>query len=405
MKRILTAVLVCTVAAHTAAPRLRAGMYRGVLLLDTATELPFNFEVKYVAKKPRIVIRNADERIVADEIRVTRDSVNFRMPGFDTEFRCARHGDDFSGVWINHYRTTKNVIRFSAKFGETRRFLFTPGKGNPVLDGRWEVTFSPRKPDSTKAVGIFSHIEQTDYLKGTFLTETGDYRYLEGMYHEGRMLLSCFDGSHAFLFDAFINTEGVLGGTFYSGAHWREHWIAWRNPSFKLREGGDITPFDSQKIVGFSFADTDGKMVSLNDERFRNKPVIVQVMGSWCPNCMDESKLLSDVWNKNSANVGIVALAFEKTADTSVARRQARRMKERLGIHYPVLITGMTGREQASQALPSLRTVTAFPTTLFLGRDHRIVYVETGFNGPATGEEYEKTKRQIESIIKRITSN
>ena len=120
---------------------------------------------------------------------------------------------------------------------------------------------------------------------------------------------------------------------------------------------------------------------------------------------MDESKLLSEVWNKNSANVGIVALAFEKTADTSVARRQARRMKERLGIHYPVLITGMTGREQASQALPSLRTVTAFPTTLFLGRDHRIVYVETGFNGPATGEEYEKTKRQIESIIKRITSN
>jgi len=96
--------------------KLKEGIYRGVLILNEQNhiELPFNFEVRYKHKKPLIIIKNADERIAVDEIKIKGDSVNFKMPVFDTEFKTRLMNDTLEGVWINHYRTSKNVIKFKA---------------------------------------------------------------------------------------------------------------------------------------------------------------------------------------------------------------------------------------------------------------------------------------------------
>ena len=65
--------------------KLKEGPYRGVLILneESGLELPFNFNVIYKNKKPIIIIKNGDERIVVDEINIKGDSVNFKMPIFD----------------------------------------------------------------------------------------------------------------------------------------------------------------------------------------------------------------------------------------------------------------------------------------------------------------------------------
>jgi thiol-disulfide isomerase/thioredoxin len=385
--------------------KLKEGVYRGVLILnENGPELPFNFSVTYKGKKPKIIISNADERIVVDEITIKGDSVNFKMPVFDTEFRTVFVGDNLEGVWTNHYRTNKNSIKFKATFGEARRFLFAPGKTNPVFEGKWEVTFSPGSDNSSKAIGVFHHQEQTDYITGTFLTETGDYRYLEGMKNRSELHLSCFDGSHAYLFIAEINGEDFIRGRFYSGAHWQEEWTALRNDDFKLGNADEITFVKNKdEKLNFSFPDLKNKQVSLSDKKFENKPVLIQVMGSWCPNCMDESVYLSEIYKQyKNEGLEIIALAFEKTSDPEKAKKQVSRMKERLKIPYDILITGRTGKEKATEVLSSLNKITAFPTTIFLNRQHQVAKVHTGFSGPATGKEYELFKERTEGLIKNL---
>jgi thiol-disulfide isomerase/thioredoxin len=393
----------------TAEQKLKAGHYRGVLLLDEAEniELPFNFEVTYKGKKPVIIIRNGEEKIIVDEIRIKGDSVNFRMPVFDTEFRTELKSGELHGLWINHYRSTKNRIPFRATYGEEFRFPaekgIAPGP-DTRFEGKWEVTFSPGTADSSKAIGVFHHHEQSDHLTGTFLTETGDYRFLEGTGVNGRLYLSCFDGSHAFLFTAEAGEGGSISkGVFYSGAHFREPWTARKNDAFALRDAEGITKAKSDVPVEFTFQDTEGKMVSLADARFSGHPVILQVMGSWCPNCMDESRYLAELYGKyHKDGLEIIGLAFEKTEDIERSRKQVSRMKKLLGVQYTVLITGLTGKEKAAKALPALEGIIAFPTTVFLDRAHRIVRVHAGFSGPATGEAYRVFTESTEALVKRL---
>jgi thiol-disulfide isomerase/thioredoxin len=385
--------------------KLKEGAYRGVLILneETRIELPFNFTIKYKGKKPNIVISNADERIVVDEVTIKGDSVNFKMPVFDTEFKTILRGDSLEGVWINHYKTSKNVIKFKATYGESRRFLFLPGKADAAFEGKWEVTFSPGAKDSSKAIGVFHHVEQSNYVNGTFLTETGDYRYLEGMKTGNTLFLSGFDGMHAYLFVAELSGKG-LNGKFYSGASWREDWIGKRNENFKLADAEEITFIKNKdEKINFTFPDLDGKQVSLSDKKFENKPVIVQIMGSWCPNCMDESVYFSGIYGQyKSQGLEIIALAFEKTTDFEKAKSLLMRLKTRLKIDYDILITLQTGREKASEVLSALNKITAFPTTIFLNKQHQVVKIHTGFSGPATGSEYDIYKQRTENLIKNL---
>ena len=66
---------------------------------------------------------------------------------------------------------------------------------------------------------VFSNSTPDGRVTGTFLTETGDYRYLEGVVDGDSLKLSCFDGSHAFLFHAALDQDSFRG-RFWSGTHW-----------------------------------------------------------------------------------------------------------------------------------------------------------------------------------------
>lgn len=388
------------------AVRLKEGPYRAILVLNEnkGVELPFNFELKFSGKKPIITLRNADEQIVVDEIIKKGDSLFVRMPVFDTEFRIKINGSHWEGVWINHYRKEKNIIPFKAYPGQSHRFLTNGIKPETGLEGRWQVLFQSSDGKTTPAIGQFHHNEQTNLVYGTFLTETGDYRYLEGLYENGRLQLSCFDGSHAFLFDAVQNSSGQLEGVFYSGAHWQEKWSAMRNAEASLRKAEEITSLKNQEAeVNFSFPDTEGRTISFRDSIFQNKVMILQIMGSWCPNCMDESRYFKQLYERYAdQGLCIIALAFEKSTDFELSRKQVLRMKNKLALPYPVLITSLSGKEKAAENLTFLSSIHAFPTTLFLNRKGQVVRIHTGFNGPATGQAYLDFVRDTESLIEEL---
>ncbi|MGE0568848.1 MAG: TlpA disulfide reductase family protein [Bacteroidia bacterium] len=384
--------------------KLKTGIYRGALLIDTINkkEIPFLFEIKKEKKKYVLIIRNATERIRVDEIRQTKDSLFFKMPVFDTEFRLKKNGKSLEGVWINHYRKNYS-IPFKAWYKNENRFIVKEEKPNPVFQGKWECHFSKNASDYYKAIGVFKHIELSQFVTGTFLTETGDYRYLEGVKEGSKLLLSCFDGSHAFLFEADLIGD-TLKGWFYSGKHWKEPWYGFKNENASLNDPEEISKFENNnQKIDFSFKNLFGKSISLSDEKFKNKPVIIQIMGSWCPNCMDESKYLSELYqNYQSKGLEIIALAFEKTDDFAVAQKQVNRLVNRFDIRYEVLITELVGKDKALAVFPGMNKIISFPTTIFLDKNHRVVKIHTGFSGPATGKEYEYFKSRTTELVEQL---
>ena len=397
MRYIFFLLLIFTMAQ--AQVKIKEGMWRGVLSLDTKNhiDLPFTFNVFYVGGEPTITIFNAEENIVVDEIKVTTDSAFFYMPVFDSEFRLKLFPGMMQGKWINHSKKENNSIAFEAIFGQAQRF--TPSSlVRSHFDGRWQTTFGYGTPDSSRAIGVFKQNMQK--VTGTFLTETGDYRYLEGVADGTALYLSTFDGAHAFLFIANIDEKGMLHGTFYSGATGKEKWEAFKNDKSELHDPYSIVKIMKREPLEFSYRNTAGKKISLSDEKYTNKVVIVQVMGSWCPNCVDETAYLRDVYRRYaSKGLEIIALAYERSADFEKAKVAVQRLKDKFAVPYEFLITCLSGSESAQKSLPVLSKIAAFPTTLFLNRKHEIAKVYTGYNGPATGPAYLKMKEDTENLL------
>lgn len=380
-------------------------------MLDSAKaiHLPFNFNVIKSDSTLIVEIINADEKIVCDEIEIKNDTVTIKLPVFDTEIIAKIEDGKLSGNWINHYRKDKNVIPFHAEFGNSKRFDAAENKRKDFnISDKWETIFSPNSEDSSNAILEFrKYDEATGTVWATFLTETGDYRFLEGTLSNNKLLLSCFDGSHAFLFDGNFDEKNNLKGLFYSGSHWQEPWIANIDNDFKLREADSLTYMNNGfDKFDFSFPNSEGKNISLSDERYKDKVVIVQIMGTWCPNCMDETKFLSAYYEENkSKGIEVIALAFEKTNEFEKAKQNIERLKKRLNVNYEVLIAGTNNKEEASKKLPMLNKIMSYPTTIIIDKKGAVRKISTGFSGPGTGEHYEKFVKEFTAFNETLLKN
>jgi len=226
-------------------------------------------------------------------------------------------------------------------------------------------------------------------VTGTFQTETGDYRFLEGTIQGDKLYLSVFDGAHAFLFEARIAATGdQLVGYFRSGTHYRTIWEAKRDATAKLPDPNSLTKVvGPDKRLNFTFPNTDGELISLADSAFTGKVKLVQIMGTWCPNCLDETRFLLRYLSENAhPDLQVLAIGFERYRDADKALAALRRYQKQLNIPYPVLWGGYYDKSEAAQSFPMLSRILAYPTLLFVDRNNEIQFVHTGFNGPATTE-------------------
>jgi len=256
----------------------------------TKGELPFVFDVVYdTPDKFHIEIINGDERIRVDDIEIgravgdTRDTFRINFPVFDTYIRGAYEEKVMEGEWVVTNRENYS-IPFVARQGKNHRF--TTLKKEPAIDlsGKWATMFETETDDPYPGIGDF--VQEGNRLTGTFLTETGDYRYLEGTVQANKMYLSCFDGAHSFLFEAIINEDGTMTGTFRNGTHYQTMWEAKRDPDFKLKSAYELTYLKPEyDKLAFSFENTEGKVVSLDSDKYKGKIKLVQIFGTWCPNC------------------------------------------------------------------------------------------------------------------------
>ena len=378
---------------------LKVGTYRAVLQVQDNEELPFIFEVE---SKNKLKIFNAEEVIEVDEIEYRNDSVFIKAPVFEG-YIAATFSDEYTITGSFIKESLGRVVPFYAHYYRSKRF-FTDNSASKDASGIWETVFSKGVVgDEYIAKGIFK--QEGDKVTGTFRTTTGDYRYLEGVMDGDQMKLSTFDGAHAFLFTAKVS-DSTIEGTFYSGNHWKEPFVAKRNDNYELPSANDLTFLkEGYNKLEFSFPDKDGNIVSLSDERFKNKAVIVQIMGTWCPNCLDESKYYTKYYEANAARgLEIVALAFEYAKTEDKAFASIDRLRQRLNITYPILLAqyGTSDKAKAQEKLPMLNHVLSYPTSIFIDKTGKVRKIHTGFNGPATGEKYEEFKTEFEGFIETL---
>jgi thiol-disulfide isomerase/thioredoxin len=373
--------------------KLKAGLWRGVLEMQ-GQQLPFGFDVQETNGQYKIFVLNAEERLALDEITVTGDSVRITMHIFDSELKAKIDDGKLTGTFIKNY-DPKNTFPFSATFGDTFRFAHEETELD--FSGKYSLEFqSPT--EKYVAVGIFK--QSYSKVTGTFLTPTGDYRYLQGDVVDNELFLSAFDGNHAFVFTAHFEGDSIKG-KFYSGKSSLESWKGVRNENAAMPDPESLTFLKPGfEKLEFNFPGLNGNKISSADERFKNKVVILQIFGTWCPNCMDETKFLAQ-WYKENKNRGveILGLAYERKDDFEYASSRVKKMKEKLQVEYDFVIAGVNDKAKASETLPALNRVLAFPTTIFIGKNGKVKYIHTGFSGPGTGIYYEQFKERFNQVV------
>lgn len=381
---------------------LKLSTWRATLKTESGKEIPFNFVVNKDGDKKVIDIINGDENFRVDKIAETGDSVIITMPLFNSEIRAAFTGENLKGNWVRHLADKDVEIPFSAEADVKWRFFKNESPSKTDVTGRWATTFGSGS-DTSSAVGEFK--QSGSKVTGTFLTTTGDYRYLQGTVKNDELYLSCFDGGHAFLFTGKINVgkKTITGGKFYAGLSGLEEWSAVFNPKAALPDAYSLTKLKpGEKKISFSFPDLNEKKVSLSDPEFKGKVVIVQVLGSWCPNCMDETAYMAgDFYKKyHQKGVEVIGLAYERTTDFEKSKKNVMSLVDRFKIPYPVLITGFTpAKGEPAKSLPTLESFNAFPTTFIIDKKGEVRKIHQGFSGPGTGIHYTEFTQEFEKLV------
>lgn len=322
---------------------------------------------------------------------------------FDTKLVAAWQKNDstYKGYWIKNY-----ISGYKVPFIATIDRPATKNEAPASFVGlapRYRVYFQSSIADSTVSVAEFNH-DDSGAVWGTFLTTTGDYRYLHGQGVGNRFELYTFDGEHAFIFKAEIQNDNSIKGHFYSGTSWHETWTAYPDPKAQLPDAGSLTQLlPGYETVAFNGRNLDGNEVGLHHRSLDGKAIVLQIMGTWCPNCMDETAFLSDWYRNNKReDLEIVSLAFERKDDFWYAKNRLLTLKKRYAMEYPLLIGGFYDKGQAAAKLPGLNSLIAYPTLIFYDKTHKVRHIHTGFSGPGTGEHFDRWKLDFEKHVAQL---
>lgn len=368
---------------------LEEGKWRGVFQTQ-GHEIPFNFSVEDdTIGTIKVFLTNAEERTVLDSVRYERDSVIIPIELYDAILIGKVKPEGLSGYFRKN-QSKKQGIPFHAVNGNSVRFDIKDSTEVAVtVNGKWSVNLINEKNEKRYTVGLLKQKGNT--ITGTILTTAGDYRYLQGVVDGDSLKLSGFSGSNPSLLVAKLQDSTHLSGEFLSSSG-KSKLEAVRSDTAALPDPYSLTYLNKgYDKLSFSFPDLKGKTVSLKDEKYKGKVVVVTIQGSWCPNCVDEAAFLSPWYKQNKdRGVEIIGLSFERKDDPDFARERIEKFVKRFDITYDILFAGLADKKAASEKLPALNGILSFPTTILIDRAGKVRKIHTGFTGPATGEHYQE---------------
>lgn len=384
--------------------RLQEGDWRGALQTDGG-ELPFLFSISRLSDSTfSIQLQDGDELVETKEVQVIGDSLIARFPVFESTIIAgvSHLGDSLQGTLIRVKYDEESYLPFLATRGGKYKFASQVTRLPDDISGDWQTTFYKPDGDTTPAMGVFS--QRGNEINGTFRTPYGDYRYLTGILDGDSLYLSGFDGSGAYLVKGNLNEDGSITGDLYAGAHRIRTFKAVRNPDFQLPDPNSLTSLRNRdEVVRFTFPTADGRMIGPQAEGYAGKVIVLQVLGTWCPNCLDETAFLAEYHKQNrDRGFEIIGLGFERTKMPEKAFDNLSRLQRRFGAEYAMVLAGKPESADVTAALPVMEKLVAFPTSLILDKTGRVRKVHTGFDGPATGAAYTAYVAEFTAFIDQL---
>jgi thiol-disulfide isomerase/thioredoxin len=346
------------------------------------------------------------EEIISFEMNIRGDSFYVPIPNYDSHLEgIIQSNSSFRGVFIKDYVEDYSIPFIAERNNEN---VFETRDSTQInLSHKYAVQLIDGE-DISPGIGIFK--QNGNIITASIATETGDYRYLEGVINKQQLFLSTFDGSRLYLFTADIKGDSLLNGKFISGKGGNYTWDAHSDPNVTLRDPEDLTFIkEGYDHFDFNLIDLNNKPTSLSDKRFQNKVKIIQIMGTWCSNCLDETKYFNKLYSLyKDKGLEIIAVAFENGNDTIAVLEKLKRYKLNNNIEYTILYGGKNGGENAEKVFPMLNKIMSFPTAIYLDPSNNVRKIYTGFYGPGTGDyfiEYtEKNEVFINSLLEGLNN-
>lgn len=388
-------------ASAAAAPSI-SGLWTGTVTFQ-GLSIPFRLEISGSGSNVEGAFLNGDEKVTSTSGQLDGD---FLVLNFD------QYAEKLQGRLRNGQLTGTIEGKFGPEPRSTLPFeanpfiagTVTPTANIPSINGHWEIEV--KSPKGESAWNFIVRQSGAD-VAAAILRVDGDTGSLTGKYENGKFVLSHFSGERPYLLYVTPQQDGSLDITLndYSG---KRDLIAYRPADARakgLLEPTDPTRHthiaDPSQPLAFRFPDIDGSLVSNTDPRFRGKVVLLNITGSWCPNCHDEAPFLVALYRKYHARgLEIVALDFEEQEQLKDLTR-LRAFIKHYGIEYTVLVGGVP--DQVNEKLPQLIHLNAWPTTVVVGRDGLVKAIHVGFasaaSGDFNGELKTQVSKQIESLL------
>ncbi len=366
--------------------------------LDTTFgKVPVIIDLNFSKPKFTGIIQNGEEKIKLENLKIIQNKLFIPLQTYEISMELSiLNNKHLSGTWIRHNKNPKIILPVNAYHGIKNRFDFKQSSNFADLNGKWKVQITDQ--DGKKSPGVLVFKQNGQLLNGSLLTDTGDFRYMQGFIIENDFHLASFDGMFNYLFKGKIennNLEAELLSTYKLSIRGQ------KDNQAQLSDAYSITKVKGE--INFSFPDLSGKMISLKDEKFKNKAIILQFFGSWCPNCLDEMNFLIPWYNtQTKKNIEVIALAFERSLSEDLAKIQLKKVQKKFNIPYPLLIAGLTANDKPEEKIKGLENFASFPTTIFLNKNHQIMKIHSGFTGPGTGEFYEKWIAEFHETVKLL---
>lgn len=363
-------------------------------------EITFSLQKKAGSNTLKLI--NGKETIELDQWFLKDDSINYPLSVFDAVLRIPFPiPDPIAGQYCKLDSKIPGYFLPFRTIGKNQPDRSDQVNKQPTLPKKWKCIFS--EDGLTQDSGYMVLEQDKNSLYATILTNTGDYRFLNGELKGEKACLQTFDGGHTYYFEFIFHSEFKgWEGFFYYGRSGKQ--------SFSGRVASDnflADGFTDKPPAGrlhFSALDSNGKQRTEMDPEFKGKALVVQIMGTWCPNCLDESRFLVESYSAKPDNVAFVGLAFERKNSLDYANKRIGVVRHKLKIPYPIYWAGISNKDSATKLLQSQFKITSFPTTFFVKKDGSVLKVHSGFSGPATGFYYDRWKQEFAVLLKELSA-
>ena len=246
----------------------KLGEYRAEIITKDNSILPFKFELAEKSNKLVMVVDNDKETLIYDDIIFDGDSIKILMPPYDAVIIAKSQNESLHGRYLKE--ESGKEAPFYAILNNESKFQ-SDKKANFSLNGKYKTVFRPKNP--YPGLGLFK--QDGNRVSGTFRKNTGDTRFLSGITFGDSILLSTFDGAHPYLIKAEKKGDTIFGDLHYYNDSITEFWMI-EDQSYELADSKTLTKLkDGVQSINFSFKDTNGKFVSLNDVQFKDKVVVI----------------------------------------------------------------------------------------------------------------------------------